>query len=81
MGIEGEIGDEEICAEACALTHSIQKIVQGKPTASVYMAIADNLAAMELRAETPDREDLFKMIAIGMDEYIASVRGEHETRQ
>lgn len=80
MSIE-EISDEEICTEACALTHAVQKLVEGKPTASVYMAIAYNLAAMELRAETPDREDLFRMIEIGMDEYITSARGEDQTKQ
>lgn len=61
---------EQISEAAEALTHQVGDICAGKPTAAVYIAIGSVLGNMEMRAQRPDREGLFKILSGAMDIFI-----------
>jgi len=63
--------DDEIRKNACDLTHALQELFAGRPTASVYMAIAYALGDMEMQAKRPDRDGMLRIIGHAMDEFIA----------
>lgn len=61
---------DEIREAACKLTHALQDLFSGQPTASVYMAIGYALGDMEMQAKKPNQDGTFRILRSAMDEFI-----------
>lgn len=65
-----EHSDEAIREVTCSLTHTLQELFSGQPTASVYLAIGYVLGNMEMQAKKPGRDGTFRILGKAMDEFI-----------
>ena len=72
--------EEKIRDSACALTHAMQDLFAGEPTASVYMAIGYVLGQIEMSGKIAARDETFRILGLAMDDFIRLNR-ELENRQ
>ena len=62
--------DDYIEDEAFKAAQDIGAMCEGRPTASIYLAISIVLGNMEMKAKRPDRPEMFRLIGKGMDSFI-----------
>lgn len=59
-------------AEAVEIANGMNAVMAGKPTVAVYLAVAMTLAAIEARAQRPDRARMLQLLGSCMDDILGT---------
>lgn len=63
---------QAILAEADVIYREVARVMHGKHTTALYLALGEVLGAVELASRAPNRAATFRVLGAGMDEYIVA---------